>query len=221
MKQESSAVTNSTSTVMMRRTMRQLANDDEVGARDDPDRFCRAGRWAGTQDLADEIAALAAKKPTSAYVEDLCASAAYWLASQCDEISANRGLIGSIGTYSVVEDQSGAAAKEGVKVYVVRAGQFKGMGVPGTEVTAEQLSEMQRIVNALNDDFVNGVAKGRDMPAAKVKEIADGRVHPSGEAQKLGLIDYVESFDSAMGRAADEDDESERAVAEAGGEAEE
>ncbi len=198
MKQESSA-SSSTSTAMLRGTIRKASADPEVKGImlrvDSP-----GGTVAGTQDLADDIAAAAARKPMAAYVEDLCASAAYWLASQCPTISANKGLVGSIGTYMTVYDTSGAAAMEGVKAYVVRAGKMKGAGTPGTEVTPEQLADWQRIVDALNNDFLAGVAQGRKMPLDKVAALADGRIHPAEQARQLGLIDYIDSFDGAMGR---------------------
>jgi signal peptide peptidase SppA len=198
MKQQTS-MSASTSLVAMRRTIRHArTNPDVRGVMlriDSP-----GGTVAGTQDLADEIAALRAAKPVAAYVEDLCASAAYWLASQAETVSANRGLVGSIGTYAVVQDLSGMAAKEGIKVHVVRAGKFKGAGVAGTEVTSDQLAEHQRIVDALNADFLDAVAKGRGRSRAWVDELADGRVHPAATAQELGLIDHVESFESAMDR---------------------
>lgn len=194
------SMTKSTSTVMMRRTLRMLGKNEDVAGVliivDSP-----GGTVSGTSDLADEVAALAAIKPLSIYVEDLAASAAYWIASQGMWISAGRtSLIGSIGTYAVVEDSSAQAAMEGIKVHVVRAGAYKGSGVEGTAVTAEQLTEIQRIVSGLNQDFLEGVAKGRKMSIEAVKSIADGRVHKAPDALAMKLIDHVESFDAALAR---------------------
>lgn len=199
MKQESS-MGGGTSTVAARRELRALKNDADISGVmlhiDSP-----GGTVAGTQDLAADIAALSAAKPTHSYFEDLAASAAYWAGSQSRFISAGpTTLSGSIGTYAAVYDMSGAAAMEGVKAYVVRAGQFKGMGTPGTEISPEQLTELQRNVDSLNAHFIDGVAAGRKMSRAKVLELADGRVHVGEEAKALGLIDAVESFDAAMAR---------------------
>ena len=187
-----------TSTVWARRMIREAADDPAVSAIilsiDSP-----GGTVSGTGDLADDVAAASKKKPVYAYAEDLAASAAYWVASQAKKIYANRSaLVGSIGTFAVIEDLSGMAAKEGIKVHVLRAGTFKGAGTPGTEVTTEQLGEWQRIVNELNDQFLRSVAKGRRRSLTTIRELADGRVHIGVEAEKLGLIDGVRSFDETL-----------------------
>jgi len=194
------SMTAGTSTVRARQAVRKAEQSSDISKVmlhiDSP-----GGTVAGNEDLADDIARLAVKKPVYAYIEDLGASAAYWLASQATHISANTsGLVGSIGTYAVVYDQSGTAAMEGVKAHVVRAGAYKGAGVPGTEVTPEQLAEMQRTVDSLNQRFLEGVSRGRSMKLSRVQELADGRVHIAGESLKLGLIDAVESFDQAFSR---------------------
>jgi signal peptide peptidase SppA len=144
-------------------------------------------------------AAIAAGKPCYAYVEDLAASAAYWIASQCDKVFANStAMVGSIGTYMTVQDYSAAAAQCGVKVHVVRAGAMKGVGTPGTEVTAEHLGELQRLVNDLNAQFVSAVGTGRKLSAESAQALADGRVHVGRNALSLGLIDGIQSFDSTL-----------------------
>jgi len=158
------------------------------------------GTVAGTRDLADEVARAAKQKPVVAYIEDLGASAAYWIASQANKIYANpTAIVGSIGTYGVICDFSAQAAMIGVKVHVLRAGQFKGAGEPGTEITPEQLAEWQRIVDQLNEHFVRGVAAGRKgLSLAAVRELADGRAHVGEAAVTLGLVDGVQSFDATL-----------------------
>lgn len=190
-----------TSTVFARRQVRQAAGDEEVRAIvlriDSP-----GGTVSGTRDLADEVAAAAKRKPVLAYVEDLAASAAYWIASQATAVYANAtALVGSIGTFAVLWDQSAQAAQMGIKVHVVRAGDFKGAGTPGTEVTHEQLVEWQRLVNELNEHFLAGVAAGRRLPLARVRSLADGRVHVGASAVDLGLIDAVQTFDKTIQQA--------------------
>lgn len=157
------------------------------------------GSSAGVFDLADDIAAAAQKKPVIAFIEDLGASAAYLLASQAASVYANASaLVGSIGTYTVLRDTSEASRKIGVKVHVVRAGAFKGLGEPGSQVTDQQLAEVQRIVEAVNDRFLDAVARGRKMPRGRLVELADGRVHPAEEAKTLGLIDSITTLDAVL-----------------------
>jgi len=187
-----------TSTTILRRTIGQAAADEAVKGImlriDSP-----GGQSAGTLELANAIEKAAAAKPTWAYIEDTGASAAYWAASQASRIVVNEtGKVGSIGTYMSVVDYSAAAAREGVKVHVIRAGSFKGAGVEGTEITPSQLAEWQRVVESINSVFVAGVAKGRKQSMDTVTTWADGRVHVGKQAVAIGLADGVSSFEAAL-----------------------
>lgn len=187
-----------TSTVSARRKVRNAANDPAVSGIllriDSP-----GGTVAGTEDLAGDVASAAKAKPVHTYFEDLGASAAYWVGSQAARITANStAIVGSIGTFCVVYDMSDFAKASGIKVKVVRAGDFKGSGVPGTEVTDEQLAEYQRLVDTLNSHFLEGVKSGRRMAISDVRALADGRVWVGKEAVSKGLIDGVGSFDQAV-----------------------
>ncbi len=196
MKQVSS-FSGGTSTVRARRQIRAAAASDEVEGIfvviDSP-----GGTVAGTADLAADIRAAGSKKPCFAFSEDLCASAAYWFGSQCHRLTAGASaLVGSIGVFSVIYDMSKMAEKEGVKVHVVRFGEFKGAGTPGTEITEEQLARWQRITDAHGEDFVNAVAAGRKLAIDKAKLLADGDIHKGSAALDKKLIDAVETQDEA------------------------
>lgn len=187
-----------TSTVAARRQIRAAARDEMVAGIllhiDSP-----GGTVAGTHDLAADIREVAKSKPVYAYCEDLCASAAYWLACQASRVYANESaVIGSIGVFSVLYDFSKAAESDGVKVHVVKFGAMKGAGVAGTEVTDEQLAEFQKLVNAYGEDFVNTVAAGRKISRAVAEQLADGRVHKGQAAVDLKLIDGVRSLQQAV-----------------------
>lgn len=193
-----SSLSGGTSTVYARRQIRNAARDQDVAAIalliDSP-----GGTVAGTRDLAEEVKNAGRQKPVAAYIEDLGASAAYWIASQAGRVYANpTALVGSIGTYAVIYDFSAQATLIGVKVHVLRAGQFKGAGTPGTEITADQLAHWQQIVDELNGHFVQGVAAGRKLAIDRTVELADGRVHIAADAEELRLIDGVQSFEETL-----------------------
>lgn len=194
----SSSLASFPGTVQMRRVMRELSSREDVKSVaikiDSP-----GGSVSGVGDLADDVRALAAIKPVVAYIEDLGASAAYIVASQCTKIVAGTdSVVGSIGMYAVVYDYSGLFAKEGVKPHVVRAGAFKGVGVQGTEITADQIAEMQRTIHQANEMFLGRVSRGRRMTAEQVAALADGRVHVGEYARALGLVDEIKSFDAVL-----------------------
>lgn len=157
------------------------------------------GTVAGTSDLADAVFEARRKKTVYAYISDMGASAAYYVASQADRVYADAdAMVGSIGVYLVVPDYSKMAEAEGVKVNVVRAGEGKGAGVPGTPVTESQLADCQREVDQLNEVFVENVARGRNWPVERVMKLNDGRVHVGRHAQALGLIDGIRTMDETL-----------------------
>lgn len=184
------------STVQLRQQLRAARkNPDVIGAMlvmDTP-----GGTAKGNRDLADEVARFAQAKPVYSYTEDQTTSAGVSVASQATKRFANNdtALYGAMGTYSVLMDQSGMAEKLGVKVHVIKAGQYKGMGEPGTPISEEQLNEAQRVVNALNEGYLETIARGLGKPVEMIRSIADGRVIMARDAVGMGLLDGVQSFD--------------------------
>lgn len=190
------------STIQTRRALRQAVADEAVGsillAIDSP-----GGQVAGVQELADEVVRTRQAKPVAAYIEDLGASAAYWIASQAGRITANRGAeVGSIGVFAVLQDLSGMAEREGVQVRVVSTGPYKGLGVPGTPVTDELVDMVQSRVDEIGQFFFAAVQTGRKLSAPRMAQVTDGRTWLAAEAQQLGLLDGIESFEEAVSGAA-------------------
>ena len=187
-------------TLQTRRNLRQASADESVRgimlAMDSP-----GGNVSGVPDLAGEVRAVSRVKPVHVHAEDSLASAAYWVGSQATRLTASPAAqIGSIGVYAVVEDWSAMYAERGIKTHIIKSGKFKGAGAEGAEVTQEELDEIQRMADSINDLFANAVAKGRSMTMSQVAKVNDGRVWLAEEAQGLGLIDGVESFDVAMNK---------------------
>jgi signal peptide peptidase SppA len=184
--------------VAIQRRVRLAAADKDVSSIllviDSP-----GGTVAGTGDLADAVAAAGAKKPIVAYGEDLMASAAYEVGSQAQRIVINNdAVVGSIGTYAVLYDWSSLFAREGIKPVVIRAGKFKGAGTQGTEITAEQVAEFQRTIEAINREFLGRVARGRKLSMARVQELATGGVEVGRDAVAAGLADEIGTLEAAM-----------------------
>ena len=158
------------------------------------------GTVAGTDDLAFEVRQAARRgKPVFAHIDDLGASAAYWVASQAERISANpTGEVGSIGTMCLVRDSSGKHLKEGIRVHVVSTGVDKGSFSPGVPVSDDDLRRLQGEVDTLNGYFLRAVAAGRGQKLATVRSWGTGRCWVAAEARSLGLIDDVCRFDAAL-----------------------
>lgn len=195
------SMANGTSTVRLRQQIRSAKRDSEVlGAMlvsDTP-----GGTSKGNSDLSDDVAAFAAVKPIYAYVEDMTASAGVSVLSQATKRFANNAtaLYGAMGTYCVIQDVSGMAGQLGVKVHVVRAGEFKGMGEPGTEITETQIKELQRVVNALNDSYLATIARGLNKTVESIRAVADGKIILASDAAVLGLIDGIQTYETTYGQ---------------------
>jgi signal peptide peptidase SppA len=157
------------------------------------------GQVSGNAELANKVRTFS--KPTTAFIEDMGASCAYWVASQCDTVLANAmAEVGSIGVYGVVSDSSARADMMGVKVHLIKSGSHKGAGTPGTPVTAEHLADMQGRVNELFGVFKDAVMSGRGMTAEQLDPIADGRAFGAAKALEYGLIDGICSFEECLAK---------------------
>lgn len=160
------------------------------------------GMVNGTDELAREVALATKAKPTAATIEGIGASAAYWVASQCDYVFATRASeVGSIGAMTVVVDSSEADAKKGYKVHVVSTGPLKGSFVAGAPVTDEQLAYAQDRVDSSNRLFLAALESGRKRQYDKNAEVwKSGRVWIASEAKEMGLIDGIEESEKVGAR---------------------
>lgn len=186
-----------TSSVELRRQLRAATMDDQVEAIlmmiDSP-----GGHVAGTHELAQEVARANRVKPITAQINDLGASAAYWVASQADRIVANlTAEVGSIGVVAVVHDTSGAYEKEGVKVHVVSTGPLKGAFTDGAPVTEAMLENLQARVNDLNKIFLDDIQSKRAF-TAPIETIATGETFSSEKALELNLIDAISDEEATL-----------------------
>ncbi len=193
-----SSLSDTPGSVTLRKVVREAAADNSI--RGILLRFdSGGGTVAGTDDLAQDVARALTVKPVVAYIEDMCASAAYYVASQCGRVVANESaIIGGIGTFMAIRDFSALFDEAGVKVHVIKSGEFKGAGEEGTVITDAQLAEFQRTVDSFGGLFVAAVARGRGMSEKAAKSLADGRVHVGAEAIPLKLIDAVETIEDTM-----------------------
>lgn len=188
-----------TSTVQMRRDIRAAAANPDVSAIlldvESP-----GGTVAGTPELANEVKAARAAKPVWAHVDDLAASAAYWVASQADMVFANdrTALVGSIGTFLTVYDYSRAAEMEGVRVLHFATGPLKGAGAPGTPVTDAQAADFQGRVDAMQQSFDAAVRAGRGLTPEQLAAVRTGGVFTADQAVRLKLIDGIRSLDRTV-----------------------
>lgn len=187
-----------TSTLRALREIDEAAADASVGAIllhvDSP-----GGQVAGTDDLALSVRNANARKPVVAFLEDMAASAAYYVASQAGRIVANESaVIGSLGVLTVLSDTSMALSRAGIRIFVIGSAPLKALGGPGAEVTEEHLVELRALVDRSARLFLDRVASGRRLPYDQARALFDGRVWGAQEAKRLRLIDEVGTLDGVV-----------------------
>jgi len=159
------------------------------------------GTVDGTAELADTVVAASKKykKRTVAHIDGLGASAAYWIASQAQEVYATRmSQVGSIGVRMMAYDWSRMFENEGITPVVVDTGQHKSAGAPGTKITDTQRAEWQRVVDGMFEQFKGAISSARGLKGKRLDAVTEGQVWLGTEAVDLGLIDGTQSLDATL-----------------------
>jgi protease-4 len=161
------------------------------------------GAVAPTQEIFEEIQKMKNQKPLVASMGGMATSGGYYIASACDEIVANPGtLTGSIGVIMQLGNVEELMKKIGVRSYNVKSGANKDIGSPFQPLSSEGKAILQSLVDNVHNQFVGAVAEGRNMDAAVVKKLADGRVYSGAQAKELGLVDQLGNLEDAIELAA-------------------
>ena len=160
------------------------------------------GECFGTASLSDTIYGLRGSKPIVACVNELVASAAYWIASAADEIViASSGYAGSIGVYSLHVDYSAAEAERGIKTTVTFAGKFK--AIHERPLVGELAAYEQAKVDETYRQFIEAVARNRNTtPQDVLERMADARVFIGQQAVDAGLCDRLGTLAELVGELA-------------------
>lgn len=176
-----------------------------AAALDDPDVAAIAlhidspgGEVSGCADLADAIFAARGIKPVHAIVDDLAASAAYWIASAADRIVLSRtGTVGSVGVICFHTDISRALDSAGITVTTLQYGARKSDGALTTPMTTAARQRMQADIDSLGDLFTQTVARNRGIRARDVRGFEAG-TFLGRDAVRAGLADAVMSPDEGF-----------------------
>ena len=128
-------------------------------------------------------------------IDELCASACYYIASAADEIHATEvSLIGSIGVrmggFGFVETMK----QHGVEQRELTAGKFKALLDPFSprNPEAEQFLK-EHILTTTHNIFIDRVKSGRGDKLSSETELFNGLIWVGQEAKPLGLIDGFHS----------------------------
>lgn len=152
-----------------------------------------------SQEIYREINKVKKDKRIVASMGAVAASGGYYIASATDKIVANPGtLTGSIGVIMEYANLMEIAKKIGVSPVVVKSGEFKDMGSPLRELKESEKAIFQDLVDELHGQFVQDVARARNIDYQKIANLADGRVYTGQKALKLKLVDRLGNLDDAV-----------------------
>lgn len=160
------------------------------------------GTVAGTSETADTIRQVSAGgKPVIAYVDGMAASAAYWLASQADEIvmAGPTSEVGSIGVITAHVDATRAQEARGFKVSVFRTSPLKAPGAMGETLTREQAAAIDRDLKDFHAVFAGAVQAGRGLTDEQVTAATTGEMWRPTQAIAMGLADRVATWEQVVG----------------------
>ena len=153
------------------------------------------GTSVGVPELANRIKA--SKKEIISFTASECCSAAYWIGSQASSFYATgSSTVGSVGVYIAYPDCSEAYKMEGVRMEVIKSGLFKGAGIPGTSLDANQRKMLQDEVNEIHGEFKMAVKGVREFVDDASME---GQTFSGKKAAEAGMVTaLVNGFDEMM-----------------------
>lgn len=190
-----------TSVESLRAQFRAALNDESVAgivlSIDSP-----GGGVSGVSELAAEIRDARGRKPIIAIADTVAASAAYWIASQADQLLVTpSGQVGSVGVYGVHLDMSGAMEAAGITPTIISAGEFKAEESEFAPLTDAAREAVQARVDTFYELFVSDVAKGRGVSPDKVRaDFGQGRVVLARDALAAGMVDGIDTLDGVIRR---------------------
>ncbi len=152
-----------------------------------------------SQEIYDEVRKTKQVKKVVASMGAIAASGGYYVAAAADHIVANAGTItGSISVIMEFANLEELLHKIGVGAFVIKSGEFKDVGSPLREMTADEKRLLQGFIENVHEQFVTAIVDGRNMPREKVEAIADGRILSGEQAKDLGLLDSIGNFEDAI-----------------------
>ncbi|GAB4546252.1 MAG: signal peptide peptidase SppA [Pleurocapsa sp.] len=135
---------------------------------------------------------------------NISASGGVYIGVGAKHIVSNPGTItGSIGVILRGNNLEQLLDKVGVSFKVVKSGPYKDILAFDRELTPEEEHILQELIDVSYKQFVETVAKGRNLEVETVRSFADGRIFTGEQALQLGLVDRLGTEEDARRWAAE------------------
>lgn len=139
------------------------------------------------------------KKPVVAWIREVGASGAYWVASASTKIVADpMSITGSIGVTSSYLEYTGLMQKYGIGYEELTAGEYKDAGSPFRELKAEERKILEDKLKIIHNYFIETVANNRQVPKEKVEGLATGMYYLGQEFYDVEMVDYLGDKETAI-----------------------
>jgi len=148
--------------------------------------------------INDEIRRLKARhsKPVYVVVDEVCASAAYYIAAGADRIFVDKAsMVGSIGVLIDGFGFTGLMEKIGVERRLLTAGENKGFLDPFSPQTERQRAYAQQMLDQVHQQFITVVRAGRGDRLKESPELFSGLFWTGQQAVEMGLADQLGNLD--------------------------
>lgn len=184
-------------------TLRAIRNDDAIKAVvfrvNSP-----GGSAQASEIIARELSLLKAQKPVVVSMSNYAASGGYWISAPADKIIVNpASLTGSIGVFGVIPNiRKGLNNHLGITVDEAKSNTAADYPSITRPLTTREWEATQATVEFIYAQFIEKVANSRNIPAAQVDEIGQGRIWSGIDAVKLGLADELGGITEAIAEAA-------------------
>lgn len=186
-------------TMFIAKRLREMADDENViGIILDID--SPGGSSSAIPPMIEAIShAKAAGKPVYAHV-DFCASAAYWVASQCDAIYMDNDLseVGSIGAMAVFIDSTAANPTTGEKTIVIYAEESPDKNFAYREALSGRYEAAKAELKPLVDQFRDAVVAGRPTIHKDQDGVLSGKMFGTAEALRLNMADAKKTLSETI-----------------------
>lgn len=154
------------------------------------------------EELATWIRAQRGTKPMVAVVNTMCCSAAYYLASQMDEIVASPSSVtGDIGVFIEHTEFSRMDDEAGVTTTIIRQPAAKHDVNDVEPLPEEGRAYLEQIVGDYYGQFTAAVGLGRGVTAAEVRAgYGQGRSFTAKRAKAAALVDRIDTLEGTVAR---------------------
>ena len=156
------------------------------------------------QEILLEIERAKETKTIVVSMGEMAASGGYYISTAADKIVAMPTTqTGAIGVISAAIDVKGLLDKLGIQIEIFKGGKYKDMYWGLRELTPEEETIMQQMVDEYYQGFIDVVAEGRGLGQENVRNLATGQLYSGTKAKELGLVDELGDLDTAINLAAE------------------